>query len=533
MLNKDNSSKDGKDSEGKGIDIPDDKLSELADRILANPEARDKLMNNLGDGLGRRALMAGAGGVLAGMAGMGYAKSGTYITEDNLGTKGAYSAIVYIDGTRVVAEDFKGNIIDFGTKGVDDARVIQSAIDNLPNNGGTVFLKTGIFNIDRSIRVKSNTIMKGEGFLTIIKQSKRNSGNKTIVSNPLDVNLGFGEGANNIKIKDITIDANYTTRTTSYHTIRFTSVDDVKIENVRIKNSGDWCISLSKCRWINTCNIYCDNSHADGVHFADCRYGEMNGVYGRTLDDLASVTAIKEESYHINVANISGIVSEYNLVNIASESENSLLHDVNVVNVTGSSPNKALIQIFDHKDAYRVYRVNVSNVTGMDSLYSIFLSYVYDVNISNIHGSGVFSWGVYCRNSDKVMINNLNIEGYGDGGVLFEGVCNDIKLVNATIKNSNGEHGVILADSTGATFTNIFTDTGNKYGFFIGKSNTTTNNLRITDCRCKTTIEGIHLRGYLNNSMINDNDLSESKGILKGKNCKFTNVSINNNLGNN
>ena len=55
--------------------------------------------------------------------------SNSLVPSANLGLKGAYSAIVYIDGSSVIARDYKGDLIASGTAGTDDRSVLQSAID--------------------------------------------------------------------------------------------------------------------------------------------------------------------------------------------------------------------------------------------------------------------------------------------------------------------------------------------------------------------------------------------------------------------
>lgn len=78
MRNKKHNQNQNQDHDG----IDDDMVNALVDKILENPDARDKLLRSVARGVGRRALMAGAGGVLAGMAGMGSVGGSTFVTED-------------------------------------------------------------------------------------------------------------------------------------------------------------------------------------------------------------------------------------------------------------------------------------------------------------------------------------------------------------------------------------------------------------------------------------------------------------------
>ena len=66
---------------------------------------------------------------------------------------GGYSAIVYIDGSSVIARDYKGNIIASGTAGTDDVSVINSAVSSLSTIGKRLLYFDGAFHIDSAIEV--------------------------------------------------------------------------------------------------------------------------------------------------------------------------------------------------------------------------------------------------------------------------------------------------------------------------------------------------------------------------------------------
>jgi len=75
-----------------------------------------------------------------------------------------YSALVAKDGSTVWAEDASGKTIASGEAGVDDASVIQSAIDYLPSYGGKVFIRAGIYYMYKSIDLsgKDSITLEGE-----------------------------------------------------------------------------------------------------------------------------------------------------------------------------------------------------------------------------------------------------------------------------------------------------------------------------------------------------------------------------------
>jgi len=86
--------------------------------------------------------------------------------DANIHIKGPYSAIVYKDGSSVYAEDANGTTIAEGEAGVDDASVIQSALDSL-TDGRTWkerVVSLGEFNISAWINVPSHAILEGGRF---------------------------------------------------------------------------------------------------------------------------------------------------------------------------------------------------------------------------------------------------------------------------------------------------------------------------------------------------------------------------------
>jgi len=93
------------------------------------------------------------------------------VPSDNLPNYavGGYSAIVYIDGSSIIAKDYEGNTLASGTAGTDDASVLQSAIDYAASAADTdpwkfdyrVVLIQGRLSIDTTITVKSGVFLVG------------------------------------------------------------------------------------------------------------------------------------------------------------------------------------------------------------------------------------------------------------------------------------------------------------------------------------------------------------------------------------
>jgi len=84
---------------------------------------------------------------------------------------GGFSAIVCKDGSTVWAEDASGKTIASGEAGVDDASVIQSALDAVGSRGGgKVYLADGTYLNSQPISINySNMELQGMGWSTILK----------------------------------------------------------------------------------------------------------------------------------------------------------------------------------------------------------------------------------------------------------------------------------------------------------------------------------------------------------------------------
>jgi len=79
---------------------------------------------------------------------------------------GGYSALVYIDGSFIIARDYKGDLIASGTAGIDDASVINSAITHVNgqlNHGlerGFIFGKGLRYYLEDTIILKAGVTLK-------------------------------------------------------------------------------------------------------------------------------------------------------------------------------------------------------------------------------------------------------------------------------------------------------------------------------------------------------------------------------------
>ena len=195
---------------------------------------------------------------------------------------GGFSAIVCKDGSTVWAEDASGKTIASGEAGVDDASVIQSAVNIIADaGGGQILLKSGLYILTDSIKLTTPIIFSGEGLGTILKMAD-----------------GVGEipvisiESNNVVIRDLLIDGNRVNRPepTSVPSPasgilahwKNPAVEDVRIVNVYVKNAPYDGININGWRVMH---FYCivENCGDDGFNSQGGGYHTYIGCVARNM----------------------------------------------------------------------------------------------------------------------------------------------------------------------------------------------------------------------------------------------------------
>jgi len=161
--------------------------------------------------------------------------------------RGAYDAIVFIDGSEVVAEDADGRRIASGTAGTDDVAVLQAAHDSGSRYyGGTISLD-GIFNLADVPWIIRNNFTKVRGSAnTIIKQNSAN------------------------------VDAIQFTPIVGQSAIEFVGMEDVRVETVA--GSGDAINTYRLCR---SClkNIHIPGAGRYGLRLNSSLLNEIDSLW--------------------------------------------------------------------------------------------------------------------------------------------------------------------------------------------------------------------------------------------------------------
>jgi len=155
----------------------------------------------------------------------------------------SYSAIVYKEGDEVRAEDWKGRKIASGEAGVDDANVIQSALDSQPDTYPSKTIRiVGSFIIKDTIKLHSYLNLDLADAILVLADNV----DKSVIygADIHHVSILFGEINCNGAHQSGTVNA------INYNGIFIEAIDDtpsnIKIIGTRIINAGHYGISFNR-----------------------------------------------------------------------------------------------------------------------------------------------------------------------------------------------------------------------------------------------------------------------------------------------
>ena len=216
--------------------------------------------------------------------------------DESTHIKGPYSAIVYKDGSSIYAEDANGTTIAEGEAGVDDASVIQSAIDAL-DDGETLLIKAGTYILNSKIILKPIYFIGegvGDGHGTILELA--DNVNDDIIEMYSGGHTGWRYYYRFGKIAHLKIKGNKDAQTAG-NGIVLAWTTHHKIEDVHIDYVYGYAIKALRCIWnhIEDCKIYrCGNGIKVGEYDTDGKYN--NGTSG----DLRSNMNLFESIHVMN-----------------------------------------------------------------------------------------------------------------------------------------------------------------------------------------------------------------------------------------
>ena len=405
---------------------------------------------------------------------------------------GGFSAIVCKDASTVWAEDPYGKTIAQGEAGVDDASVIQSALDNV-GDYASILLK-GNFLLNTHIQIPSKKTVVVDG---ILKQRDNVAGNdiniirnSDFVNGDEDITLIFRSGY---------VDGNNANQPAGYsdrYAVFFKRVTNLKIYNLEIRNPYHWACRIDYCDGVFIENFasFSDRSYNDGLHLVDTINVEIKGVRGVVGDDLFAITADYRDVYNITATNIVGSSTTANGIRIYQSSrsieneEERTLKNIEITNFIIDSPYSHGV-IFNPTGA----KTTIENITLRGKIISpqtqhgvilganageLFIRLNIDVDI--IHPA---KHGIVAESNTTIKDSTIkvSVEQPGDG---FN--CVRLPLTNSILEAitkydtsgySSPQHSVVMLKGEGNII--IADIDGGLRGIMLGTSNTAVTRTRI------------------------------------------------------
>ena len=208
-----------------------------------------------------------------------YAVSGNFsgiVIPDNLINFGPYSAIVYKDDTGIYAKDASGNIIAQGTADVDDASVIQSAIDAL-DYGESLLLKAATYILDRKLTLKPiNFIGEGIGWGQGTILELADNVNDDVIEMYSGGTLSHRYYYVNGRLAHLKIGGNKDAQTAG-NGIVLAWTQHFIIEDVEIRDVHDYAIKILRSYWTTVRNVHvtqCGNGIKIGEYDSNGKYND-------------------------------------------------------------------------------------------------------------------------------------------------------------------------------------------------------------------------------------------------------------------
>ncbi|MGI6104061.1 MAG: right-handed parallel beta-helix repeat-containing protein [Patescibacteria group bacterium] len=323
---------------------------------------------------------------------------------------------------------------------------IQAAINDLPAEGGKVFIPAGTYYVTATINIPSNAWIEGAGK------------NATILELADGVNGSVLQSltTSNIKISSLRINANDAGNTgTDLHGVYLYDAERVLVEDVYIYDSEDVGIRLVSTDYSTIQSSIIESTGAEGIYSTDT--SSYNSYINNEVRDTGG--------YGIRFANAAYHRVEYNHI------VNTTGYGIDFCNGTTNS-------------------IAVGNTVIDATLYGI--AVFSDNNIvstNRIIGSG--SYGVYVTSSSNVLEGN-NVSNAASNGMYINA---DDNIVNGNRIENSGSSGIYVsatADRNSITANRISDTTGSAYA------------INILNGASDNSVSGNDLSSYTGTSLVYD-----------------------------
>ena len=260
-----------------------------------------------------------------------YAVSGNFsgiVIPDNLINFGPYSAIVYKDDTGIYAKDASGNIIAQGTADVDDASVVQSAIDAL-DYGESLLLKAATYILDRKLTLKPiNFIGEGIGWGQGTILELADNVNDDVIEIYSGGTLSHRYYYVNGRLAHLKISGNKNAQTAG-NGIVLAWTQHFIIEDVEIRDVHDYAIKILRSYWTTVRNAHitqCGNGIKIGEYDSSGKYNDGDPADLYSNSNLLQTVHVDHCDIGIHIE--CGTLNQMNMCDTSVCNTGVLLHPV-------------------------------------------------------------------------------------------------------------------------------------------------------------------------------------------------------------
>jgi len=307
---------------------------------------------------------------------------------------------------------------DFVCGGTDDQVQIQQALDNLPSEGGSVYLREGTYNIGGTITLDNKVALIGSGAGTLLYLANNVNDNvlqATNCGNVLVANLRiWGNGLNN----------------TAGSGICFENVEDSKIVGCQVENFDDHGILLyflsngnavggNTCQGNGTGGIYLGGSFNNSISGNTCQGNDIGGILLESSENntVNGNTCTGNDNYGILL-------------------ESSEINTVNGNTCTGNGHHG----IYLSDSGNNTVTSNTCQGNGSDGIIVV---YAGSNTITGNTCTGNGEDGIHLSYSNNNTVNGNTCTGNGEDGILLNSPSIN-NTVSGNTCTGNGHHGIYL-----------------------------------------------------------------------------------------
>jgi hypothetical protein len=205
--------------------------------------------------------------------------------------------------------------------GTDETAIIQQTLEAAGDFESVYLL--GDFEIATRLAIPSKTTLLIDGILTQAPQNgdgilgNENPRRATDVDAISAVGRSIGDRDITVRVLNGYLDGNrndVTEQAQHTHTANFAGVRHLRLNGLTIRRQVDWGLRMDTCADIAVQDFSVrsegsggpHSAHRDGMHFIDCHDAYVDGISGRTGDDLLAIGADFRNVRNITVTNLVG-----------------------------------------------------------------------------------------------------------------------------------------------------------------------------------------------------------------------------------